>query len=107
MAEETKQQDSTEEVTPRFRFRRTPDYMAYYASNIRVGVTFFDFRFICGEVIGDDEGLIFNDKLGVVLSPQHAKVFLKVLKDHIEKYEEEFGPIPERPDSEITVDTDA
>jgi len=106
MADEKQQPDTTKKQSRSLGFRRSPDYIAYYASNIRMTISFFDIRMISGEVIVDENNLIFNDRVSIVLSPQHAKVFLKVLQDNIEGYEKQFGPIPERPESETTVDAD-
>ena len=33
----------------------------------------------------------------MVTSPAHAKAMLRALQENIQKYEERFGPIPERP----------
>jgi len=41
---------------------------------------------------------VMKDVVGeVVLTPQHAKLFLKALEANIQKYETTFGPIPDVP----------
>lgn len=104
MADEKQEQEQEQDQYKRtMKVRRSPDYIAYYANNIRLAVSFFDIRMICGEALADENGdLLFNDRVAIVLSPQHAKVFLKRLRDNIKAYEDQFGPIPERPESETS-----
>ncbi len=38
-------------------------------------------------------------KSRIILSPQHAKRFVKALEDNIRKYEDQHGPIAEEPEA--------
>jgi cobalamin-dependent methionine synthase I len=44
-----------------------------------------------------------EEKANVFMSPQHAKMFSKVLAEHIVKYEEVFGYIPTEPSQDELV----
>ncbi len=75
--------------------RTTPEGMPiYYANNIDVRGSFFDFVLTLGfsDVI-TLEALHIHEIAKVALSPQHAKAFALVLSAHIIEYEKLFGPI--------------
>jgi len=53
---------------------------------------------IFGEGIGESEGAaVVEQRVSVVMSPQHTKAFLAILQDHVGKYEKLFGEIKWQP----------
>jgi hypothetical protein len=82
--------------------RMDPGHSVLYASGTRIQESFFDIRIAFGESVTEPDGsLQFIDKLTVVFSPQHAKVFLRVFADRVKNYEEKYGDI-NVPDKVIT-----
>ncbi|PYX42551.1 MAG: hypothetical protein DMG83_20500 [Acidobacteria bacterium] len=65
-----------------------------YANNAEIAVTTWDFRFKFGEIekISENE-ITVAERVRVVMSPQHAKVFCTLLAEHVAKYEQAFGEI--------------
>jgi hypothetical protein len=81
---------------------RAADFTDRYANSVEVRSSFSDFRFVFGEVDVDEEKVIIEERAKIVMSPQHAKMFLKIFTSHLQKYEAKFGWIPEPPVSEET-----
>lgn len=42
-----------------------------------------------GNIIGEDKGV----KTNIIMSPQHAKVFVDIMTKQLAQYEQEYGPI--------------
>jgi hypothetical protein len=73
---------------------RSTDFHDVYANSARITVTFWDFRFLFGEVEElTPEVLKLSETVKVTMSPQHTKVFLRILDENVRKYEEKFGEI--------------
>lgn len=65
-----------------------------YANHAEINVSNWDFRLKFGEIETISEGnVIVEERVRVVMSPQHTKVFLKVLQDNLAKWEARFGEI--------------
>lgn len=90
--------DMTEEKKQPVKIKtvRADTYRQYYASNVRLTVSFFDIKLTCGEMFQDEAGnRNFREDVTVVFSPQHAKLFLSILQNRIKEYEQKNGIIPE------------
>lgn len=74
--------------------RRTAGYSATYAENVNVELSLFDFRITVGEIVEvTEDRAVFEDRLSIILSPPHAKVFTALMATNLKKYEAEFGEI--------------
>ena len=75
----------------------------YYTNAINIRVSLFDILLELGKMYPNinpetkDLNLEFNHELSVFMSPQHFKEFVKILNNHLVKYEEKFGIINEIP----------
>lgn len=70
----------------------------YYANNVWLSTSLWDVKLSFGVMAEqDEEGVAFQDVANVIMSPQHARVFLEVLATQIAEYERKFGPIPRPP----------
>ena len=69
-----------------------------YANNTEVAITTWDVRLKFGEIekITENEILV-AERVRIAMSPQHAKVFSRLLAEHIDKYEKAFGEIQVEP----------
>jgi len=75
-------------------YQKSPDFFTTYSNSVRMTVGLWDFKFAFGEVENADANEIrVNEKLGVIMSPQHAKMFLQVFERNVKRYEEQFGEI--------------
>jgi|ERR1700728_3160523 len=81
-------------------------FVSIYANNLQLEATPWDFRFYFGEIERaepDATGqrlvkIYVEDKVKIVMSPQHAKAMLKVLQQNVSSYESQIGPIPSQPE---------
>jgi len=65
-----------------------------YTNSIGVEASVFDVKLKLNYLTSSEkEEVIKNDLCEVVMSPQHAKAFSKVLMNTIKSYEEQFGEI--------------
>jgi Protein of unknown function (DUF3467) len=84
--------DSTK--TPKQQYNKTQDFFTLYCNSVRMTIGLWDFRFNIGEVEEANEEVIrVSEKLSIVMSPQHAKMFLQVFQTNLGRYEEKFGEI--------------
>jgi hypothetical protein len=73
---------------------KSPEHKNIYANAIRTGVGPFDIRATFGHVIErDDQKLVSEDLVTVVMSPEEAKTFLKMMANAVQGYEMVFGEI--------------
>jgi hypothetical protein len=78
---------------------KAPDFRTIYSNNVGFTAALFDFGMIFGEVTdveqtGADVGTItVEQKVRVVMTPLHAKVFLQVAANQLRAYEEKFGEL--------------
>lgn len=72
-----------------------------YANAVKVTATYHDFQFIIGTSLYDSlvkqPHQVIVPQLVMHMSPQHVKALSIVINKNIEKYEEEFGKIPDPP----------
>lgn len=74
--------------------QRSPDYRSLYANNTKFGVSAFDFSMIFGEIMEAVEGTLYiEQKVKVVMTPLHAKIFALILDQNIRNFETQFGEI--------------
>jgi hypothetical protein len=65
-----------------------------YANSAEINVTTWDFRFKFGEIEEvRPDSVSVAERVRVVMSPQHAKIFSRVLAENVQKYENAFGEI--------------
>jgi hypothetical protein len=70
------------------------DYFTAYANGIGIAHTFFDFQFHFAETrIAVLEDIKSETFATIMMSPQHAKIFLMHLQNNLEMYEAKFGEI--------------
>ena len=71
----------------------SPDFHSVYANSARVRTSFYDFSIVFGEISAVDDKLEREERVQVVMSPQHAKALLKVIEKNVAAWEERFGAI--------------
>lgn len=72
--------------------QRAADYLSTYSNHVEIGFSPWDFKFLIFEVTeGEDGEIIREKKARVVMSPQHAVAFSRVLKSTVERWEKEHG----------------
>ena len=73
---------------------RVEGYLETYANNCNMRASNWDFFFEFGKVANINEQEIeINSEVAVYMSPQQAKVFLKVFTDNVAQFEKTFGTI--------------
>lgn len=86
---------TVERITPEGR-------PTFYANIVALGSTIWDFTMDFGMILeASGNRLRFQDVARVVMSPQQALVFSKILSQHVSQYEERFGKIPRPPDDAL------
>ena len=79
--------------------RRGKTYQSVYVNHTSISVSRWDFRLLFSDSHGrkdDDEGdtvLEIEEKVELLMSPQHTKALATLLNDNIKTYEERMGPI--------------
>lgn len=62
-------------------------YVSTYSNNVEAGITPWDFRFLFFEITEDESGeLIREKKARVVMSPQHAVAFSRLLNNTVARW---------------------
>ncbi len=64
-----------------------------YANYLKIGQNAFEFLFDFGQLYLEDDDAQFHTR--IITTPVYAKAFFKVLQECIERYEHDFGVIPE------------
>ena len=73
--------------------RRAVDYLSTYSNYVEVGSSPWDIRLLFFEIQEDETGnLIREKKAHVVMSPQHAVAFAKLLRDGVQGWVNEYAP---------------
>jgi hypothetical protein len=67
------------------------DPEARYANYFKAGYNAFEFLLDFGQYYAEDEGARLHTR--IITSPIYAKTLLEFLRDCIERYELDFGPI--------------
>ena len=66
-----------------------------YVNNVEIRATEWDIHLSMGEVTRRSEGeMRVKELVKIYMSPQHAKVFARVLTNQVARYEEAVGTIP-------------
>ena len=95
-------EDNQQQEQPKSRHlehKQSADHIGLYANNAQVTGTYFDFQVSFGEILeATEQALLTEDRVTVKMSPQLAKRLLVILAEHIRKYEETFGEIPQMPE---------
>lgn len=74
----------------------------YYSNSVKVSSNTFDFQLSFNLKTIDNSGKEQVEELTTVcMSPQHAKVLLNILNNHIRNYEEHLGEIQLEPKQEV------
>jgi hypothetical protein len=75
--------------------RRVENMPSLYANSTNMETSFVDFQLFFGDIIeASAERLVTEDKLRIIMSPQHAKAVLALMERQIKAYEDAFGVIP-------------
>jgi hypothetical protein len=77
-----------------------PDQMStYYSNRVQLFISnsdvMFDFAIVEPKLTSKIPKAIFQTR--IIMSPQHATQFSKILNENMRKYEETFGPINVKP----------
>ncbi|HLG13585.1 MAG TPA: DUF3467 domain-containing protein [Blastocatellia bacterium] len=74
---------------------KAPHYRMMYSNAVSMFKTAWDFRFDFGTLIGGSgtRPLGNEEQVSILMSPQHAKVFVLIALREIKLWEDRFGPI--------------
>jgi hypothetical protein len=74
--------------------KRSPNHLSVYANFTNVESNFNDIRIVFGEVLeASTEKVVGEDKVTIIMSPEHAKSVAQALETVISQYEKLFGAI--------------
>jgi hypothetical protein len=88
-----------EQTTTSYINTRASDFRSVYSNNANFNTTLFDFSIIFGEVIeasqiDERSGTVtVEQKVKIIMSPLHAKIFIGTLVGQLQAYEQRFGEI--------------
>jgi len=86
--------DNQVQKPAREQYEKVPDFLSTYSNSARMTIGLWDFRFTFGEVEQATSDMVkVSEKVSVIMSPQHAKMFLQIFEQNFRKYEERFGEI--------------
>lgn len=73
---------------------RRDDFFSYYTNSVTANISIWDVGLVFGEVMGEKDGRpIIEERVKILMSRELAKVFNKILTDHIASYEKKYGTI--------------
>jgi hypothetical protein len=84
---------------------KAPDFRSIYSNNVTFSVALFDFSMVFGEVIEAEQvsetigKLTVEQKVKIIMSPLHAKIFVQMAAVQLRAYEQRFGEIKFPPGS--------
>jgi hypothetical protein len=82
---------------PKFEIKEANDFKTIYANHANVTMSTFDVSIDFGQftanILKGDSEIPITLLTRIVMSPQHGKALAKVLIDHINKYEKDYGTI--------------
>lgn len=93
MADEMEKPDLSKFAIKGITTTQSAGYRSIYVNSSRMGVSPWDVRLTVGQVVELGAGQVNQDEATLIMSPQHAKQFLRSLEKTIGSYEEVFGPI--------------
>lgn len=77
---------------------KTQGYGEVYANSMNMEVTFNDVKLIFGEItVATRDELKIEEKVGILMTPEHALSCAKALDKVLKNYVRRFGPIREQP----------
>lgn len=86
------------------RIIRDDQFVNIYVNRTTISSNNTDFAFIFSQNVlgpGDSERpLEIHEKAFITMAPSHAKTILRLLNAQVERYEQDFGPIPILPKKE-------
>jgi len=88
--------EDQENKQPEWTYERGADYRSVYANNTVFASTAFDFSMIFGEITAVDaaaDHITSEQRVKVIMSPLHFKIFASVRAQNVRNYEERFGVI--------------
>lgn len=78
---------------------RAGSYQVIYANSAVVSTAYYDMRLHFNDVLSADKsGIFLEEKVSIVMSPEHTKELHRVLGEGLAHYEKKFGSIRSRPD---------
>lgn len=87
---------STEDKTPDFTWARDAGFRSVYSNQTQFSSTAFDFAMTFGEIADvaqDTSSVKVEQRVRVVMSPLHFKLFVVVALQNLKGYEDKFGEI--------------
>jgi hypothetical protein len=82
-------------LATQFKFTKADDFKSFYVNWIQVGSTPFDVFMVIGQAINADTHYDVEQNARLVFHPAEAKVIAALLHQTVQKYEEQFGVIPD------------
>jgi Protein of unknown function (DUF3467) len=77
---------------------RLPNYHEIYSNNCLLRISNWDFFLEFGKVVNiTEDEIAIASEVGVFMSPQQAKTFVKVISENLATYEKTFGEIAIEP----------
>ncbi len=76
----------------------SPTLATFYTNSIDILLSVFDVVITLGQMKAATlEHVVVEQQARIYMSPQHLKVFAKLLTEKVRSYEDSFGTIPEQP----------
>ena len=73
---------------------QSSNFISVYSNNVALQSNFFDMSLTFGEMLSMDQGTVtVEQRARVTMTIAHAKLFLAILVDQIDKYEAQFGAV--------------
>lgn len=88
--------ETTSEPVPKFEWIKDSAYRSVYSNQTQFASTAFDFSMTFGEieaVEAEAARVTVDQRVRVVMSPLHFKIFVMVCAQNLKGYEERFGEI--------------
>lgn len=74
--------------------KRASDFRSIYTNHTAFNTSAFDFVMIFGEILDSGAGNLYvEQKVRIVMSPLHAKIFAAIFMNNVRNYEAQFGEI--------------
>lgn len=72
---------------------RSDDFVTFYANSAHIEITVWDVQLIFGELVRSGDKVVAEQRVRVIMSPQHAKALAGILNTNVREYESKIGPI--------------
>ena|SRR5947208_11041102 len=86
----------TEPTPPQAKNIKAADFRSIYSNNAAFQVGLFDYSIFFGEVVGvglERESITVEQKVKVIMSPLHAKIFVFTALQQLQALEKQWGTI--------------